>query len=289
MKLFIVVDMEGATGIVNRDQLVPDGKTYAAGCKLLTADVNAAIEGALQAMPSGGDHDIVVGDGHAIMRNVILEDLHPAARLVMGGAANKPLCQCEGIDDTFDAAMFVGFHSRAGTPNGLLAHTFVGRVIHNFYVNGVVMGEAGVDARIVGHFGAPLLMVTGAHELGLEVVDTVGPHVRFVETKQSLGPTGAICLPPSRTKEAIRSAAAEAVGAFLGAPGKFPVTRVDGPVTLSVETHHRDMTEYACVVAGIERTGERTFATTAADMPTAFRTIWKALEYTMREYPDWLR
>jgi D-amino peptidase len=288
MKVYIVADMEGVTGVVSRDQLMAPGVGYAAARKLLTADLNAAIEGLLEGAGDERIDDIIVGDGHATMRNVLLEELHPAARLVIGGAKNKPLCQIEGIDEGVDALMMIGFHSRAGTPRGLLAHTFVGRVIHELTIDGEVMGEVGTDARIAGHFGAPLLLVSGADDLAAEVASTVGSHVRYASVKQSIDTTAAICLTPSRAQAIIRDAAREATAAFVATPEDFPATVASSPVTIEIETHHRVMTEQACIISGIERVGERRFATTADDMPAAFRTIWQGIETTMRDYPDWL-
>ncbi len=103
MRIFISVDMEGATGVVHRDQLTPEGRTYSDARKLLTGDVNAAIEGALREAP---DAVFRVADGHGVMRNIVLEELHDRAELVMGPATweNRPQCQVQGADDSFELA-----------------------------------------------------------------------------------------------------------------------------------------------------------------------------------------
>ena len=204
MKVFIVVDMEGATGVVHREQLMPGGDGYSAGRKLLTQDVNAVIEGVLEAAP---DSTFVVGDGHGIMRNVILEDLHEAAELVIGPAQpeNKPLVQCEGVDETFDLAVMVGFHSKAGT-GGLLAHTFVGSTICSLTMNGREVGEAEADAAILGSFGVPVGLVIGNSDLEDEIREW-NNDCGFVSTKRTLGPTAAVCKPPTKTRSEISAAA----------------------------------------------------------------------------------
>jgi D-amino peptidase len=282
MKIFIAVDMEGATGIVHRDQLGPDGRGYAAGQKLLTADVNAAIEGALRAAPQAR---FVVGDGHGIMRNVLLEDLHPAAELVIGSAqfANKPLCQCEGIDDTFDLGFCVGFHSKAGTPGGLLAHTFIGLIVCSMTLNGRVVGEAEVDAAIMGSFGVPVAMVTGNSDLEPEVREW-HPACEFVSTKRTLGPTAAICKPPQATRTLIADAAERAVRAS----GSWSPYVVSAPVTFGVETYRRETTDKACEIPGVHRTGERSFQVTDTTAAAAFATMWRALTRSMDEPAAWL-
>ena len=195
MRIFISADMEGATGVVHRDQLMPEGKTYAQARKLLTGDVNAAIEGALRA---DGEAEVVVCDGHGVMRNIVLEELHERAQLVIGPASvdNKPLCQSQGCDESFDLAMFVAYHSRAGTRGGLLSHTWIGSAICNFSINDTLVGETAINAAIVGHWGIPVALVTGAHELEVEAGQTLPPGFVFVATKRSYGSTAALCLPP---------------------------------------------------------------------------------------------
>ena len=159
MRVFISADMEGITGIAHGDQLMPGKHGYEAGRTLMTDDVNAAIAGVLLHDP---DATFVVCDGHAVMRNLQLERLHEAAELVIGPAswANKPLCQSQGIDDRFDLALFVGYHSKSGTTPGLLAHTWVGSTICNLSLNGQVVGETALNAAVVGAFGVPVGLVT---------------------------------------------------------------------------------------------------------------------------------
>ncbi len=285
MKVFIVVDMEGATGVVHPDQLMPEGRGYAAAQRWLTGDVNAVIRGILRAEPSS---DIVVGDGHGIMRNVLLDELHHAAQLVMGPArsANKPLCQCEGIDGTFDLGMMVGFHTRAGTEGGLLAHTFVGSTICNMYLNGRVVGEAEVDAAILGSFGVGVGLIVGNSDLEKEIGEWHA-SCPFVSTKRTLGPTAAICRPPSYTAPLIEDAAARAVQQHRREP--FLPYTVNGPVVLAVELYRREMADKAASsIAGIAREGERTISATGDTAARAFGTIWQAITRAQDEAPVWL-
>jgi len=181
LKVFVIVDMEGATGVVHRDQLLPEGRTYEAARWLLTADVNAAIEGVLEVEPGA---EFLVNDGHGVMRNVVLEQLHEQADLILGSAsfANRPLCQCTGVDDSYDLALLVGFHSMAGS-GGLLAHTFVGSTICNFGVNGETVGEVAVDAAVLGAFGIPVGLVVGNDDRSVVALTPAG-QVRW---KRELG------------------------------------------------------------------------------------------------------
>lgn len=279
MKVFIAVDMEGATGVVHHDQLMPDGRGYAAAQRHLTADVQAAIAGILDV-----EHDaqIVVGDGHAIMRNVILDDIHPQASVVCGPArvANKGLCQMEGINDTFDLAMCIGYHSMAGTVGGLLAHTFVGSVVCTWLLNGHAAGEVEVDAAIAGAMGVPMGLVVGNSDLEPEV-RAWHPTVEFVSTKQTLGPTAAICRPPAWTRHAIHAAARRATERALR--GEFMPYDLGEQVEMTIETYRREMTDKAVTVQGVERVDDRRFRCVGATAADAFRLAWCAVTRALEE------
>lgn len=284
MRFFLTIDMEGATGVVHRDQLGPEGRGYSAAQKLLTRDVNAVLNGVLRVDPEA---TFVVGDGHGIMRNVILEDLHERAELVIGSAApeNKPLCQVEGIDDSFDAAVLIGFHSKAGTPGGLLAHTFVGSTICSLTMNGKVVGEAETDAAVLGAYGVPVGLIIGNSDLEPEVREW-NDQCLFYATKRTLGPTAAICKTPTRTTSEIESISAQFATAVRN--GAYSPYRVAGPVDLRVETYRREMTDKACSVEGIQRINERTFSAVGKDATEAFRLMWRGVTRSMDETPAWL-
>lgn len=286
MRIFISADIEGCTGIVHRDQLMPEGKTYAAARKLMTGDINAAIVGALRVDPAA---EFVVCDGHGVMRNILLEELHESAQLVIGPATveNKPLCQVQGCDDSFDLALFTGYHSRAGTPNGLLAHTWVGSTVCNLRINGQVVGEAALNAAVVGTWDIPVGLVVGASELGPECEQTLpGGHV-FVQTKTTYGTTCALCLPPAKTRKLIEDGAEEALKRFKA--GKLKALKPKLPVTIEIEVYRREMADKACRAAGVERTGERTIAVTAARADQAAILAWTAVVRAQDEDPAWLK
>lgn len=291
MKLFVCADMEGATGIVHRDQLLPEGGApYVAGCKLLTADIAAAVEGAV----SEGVTEVVVSEGHAHMRNVNLEDLPAEARLIRGPATwtNKPLCQIAGLDESFDLAFFVGFHSRAGTPRGLLSHTWAGAIVHEITVNGRVFGETAINAAICGGYGVPVGLVCGADDVAREAKEDLG-DVEVAVTKKALGFNIAECWSPKATLPAIRMAAARAVRRHReGAFRPFvPEGRAASPAFVAeLETHRREMVERMLLtVPGLERIGERRVRTVAADVRDALSTLWHGVTEAFHEPAGWLR
>lgn len=274
MNVFICADMEGITGVVHREQLMPDGKQYAAACGWMTRDINAAIEGVLSQAPEA---TFLVNDGHAVMRNVLLDQLHPRAELIVGPATwvNKPLCQTTGVDGSFDLMLCVGHHTRSGTPHGLLSHTWSGRVVRDFWINGQIVGEIALNSATAGAFGVPCGLVTGTDRLLVEATETLPPNVVGVAVKRTLGPTAAICKPPSVTEGLIAEGAAEAVRRLRA--GQLAPLVPQGPVTMEVETYRREMTEKALRAPHMERTGEARFKTVAPDAALAAERMWHAV------------
>ncbi len=300
MKLFICADMEGATGVVHRDQLVPEGgAAYHAACKLLTGDVVAAIDGAMDA----GVTEVVISEGHAHMRNIVLEDLPACARLVRGPASwtQKPLCQIAGLDDSFDLAFFLGFHSRAGTrlpvgpeagfptaanrPGGLLSHTWAGAIVHELRIDGRIVGETAINAAICADVGVPVGMVVGADDLVREARADLGEDVELVATKVALGFNLAECWGPKHTWPAIRSAAKRAVERQRRAPA---VLRPAAPCVAELDTHRREMADKMALVPGLQRVGERTVRVSAPDASRALATLWHGVTEAFKEPAAWL-
>lgn len=289
MKVYICADMEGATGIVHRDQLLPEGgPAYAAGCALLTGDVLAACEGALAA----GATEILISEGHAHMRNIAIEALPPQARLVRGPAQwpQKPLCQLALIDGTYDVALFLGFHSRAGTPGGLLSHTWAGAIVHEITVNGRVVGETAINALICGAHDVPVGLVAGADDLCREAQADLADNgpVRFVCTKQALGVNLAACHGPKQTGPALRAAAEGACRD--AAAGRLTPLRTAAPAVASLETHRREMADRMMLATpGLRRDGPRRVVAEAARVDEALSTLWRAVTEAFHEPQAWLR
>ncbi len=285
MKLFVCADMEGATGIVHRDQLVPEGgEAYRAGCRLLTGDLAAVVEGAMDA----GVTEVVVSEGHAHMRNLLLEDLPPGVRVVRGPAAwaQKPLCQVSGLDDSVDLAFFVGFHSRAGTPGGLLSHTWAGAIVHEIRLHGRPVGETALNAALCGDHGVPVALVAGADDLVREARADLGDDVEGVITKLARGFNLAECWGPRHTGPLLREAARRAVERHRAAPR--PVYRPGTPVVAELDTHRREMADRMRLVPGLTRVGERTLRAEGPDASHVLGTLWQGITEAFREPAAWL-
>jgi D-amino peptidase len=281
MKIFVSVDMEGATGIVHREQLVPGGEDYERARKLLMGDVNAAIEGAV----AGGATELLVNDAHGTMRNLLIEDLHEAAELISGPWTNKPLCQSEGIDESYGLGFFVGYHSRSNTAGGLLSHTWVGKVIHGILINGAVSGETAINAGVLGAHGVGVGLVTGGDDLVTEAAEIV-PGALAVSVKTPLGLTGARCRPPARTTRDIREAAREAVTrAKRDGDEAFPPVVYPEPVDFRIQLHTWQMTERAAKWEKVERTDEREVRVLEDSFVEAAKRAWQTIEFLLAEEP----
>ena len=154
MKVFLSTDMEGTAGVVDWAQCVGDGPEAAAGRRLLLAEVNAAIDGAI----AGGATEIVVNDSHSTMRNLPPAELRGQASYIAG--SHKPLYMMQGLDDSFAACLFISYHGSVGAPAGL-SHTYNPRAVVEVQLDGTVTGEAGINALVAAHYGVPVLLVTG--------------------------------------------------------------------------------------------------------------------------------
>lgn len=282
MKIFLAVDMEGITGVVHHDQLSAEGRGYAAAQRLLMSDIYAVLDGIQRVYP---DATVRIGDGHATMRNVIVDDLPPNVELVVGPARpdNKPLCQLEGLDSSFSLMMQIGYHSKAGTPRGLLAHTYVGSLVSSWCLNGDEVGEITMNTAVANSYGVPVCFVSGNSDLESEAASLPGAPV-FVSTKTVLGPTAAICLPPSATRIRIREGVEQALrSAWL------PVGSHSGDTVLDVTTYRREQAERGARAAGVELIGDRTMRVTSASAAEAFRMMWQACTMALEEQHIWLQ
>ncbi|HEU4327708.1 MAG TPA: M55 family metallopeptidase [Roseiflexaceae bacterium] len=244
MRVYISADMEGASGVVHAAQTAPDAPEYARACELMIGDVNAAIEGAL----AGGATYVLVNDSHWNMRNLRLEQLHPAAELISG--TPKPFSMVQGLDASFDAAFFVGYHGMAGSSPATIDHTYTEDSIYRVTIGGRVVGELGINALFAGHHGVPVTLVTGDQTLAAEARALLG-EVVAVEVKEAYSRSAARCLPLEESRRRIHEGARQAL-ASRGQP-----LRPEPPVTLLVEFMKSSQADMAALLPGSERVGPR--------------------------------
>jgi D-amino peptidase len=193
MKVFVSVDMEGVTGITDPEDVLPDRADYQRGRVFMTGDANAAIRGAYD----GGATEVLVNDSHWTMRNLLLEQLDPRARLIKG--LQKPMCMVQGLDASFDAAVFVGYHSCAGTEHGVLNHTLLGKEVQNLLLDGEPIGETRLNALIAGELGVPVAFVAGDDTVCREAQAVLGADLPTFAVKDGIDMLVACCLHPEVT------------------------------------------------------------------------------------------
>lgn len=262
MKILIAADMEGITGVVHADQTNPSHAEYGRFRKLMTGDVNAAIAGVC----AGGADEVIVSDGHWDGRNILIEELDQRARLNSGTPA--PLSMVQGVDSGVDGVIFIGYHARVGTPEATLDHTWSGARVAGVWLNDAPIGEIGMNAAICGHFGVPVLMISGDQNACAEAIALLGA-VETAVVKQATGRTAAECLPPEISGRLIREAAERAVRRL--ASGQAPAAFCPRPpITIAVEFIRSDMADAASLLPGAQRAGKR-LAYTAGDILTAHR------------------
>ncbi len=267
MRVYISVDMEGIAGISHHRPTSRGDAGYPAACELMTGEANAAIEGALAA----GAAEILVNDSHGGMYNLLPTLLNPAARLLQGQKAWSMVAGAlpgPGGAPSFDVALFVGYHARAGHPTGTIAHTFSDVPVET-RLNGRPTGEYGVNALILGAWGIPVGLVAGDDALA-EEVEAWLPWAERIVVKEAHGTSGAASLHPSRAHDLIRAGATRAVRR-AGAGGDLGLLEVDRPAVIEVD-HRRGLeADYAALQPGSERVGDRTVVYRSDDPVTAYR------------------
>jgi len=268
MKILIAVDMEGITGVVNFDQVTPTHSEYDRFRRLMTADVNAAVRGAFAA----GADEVIVSDGHWDGTNILIELLDGRASLNSG--TPRPYSMIEGIDTGIDGVLFVGYHARAGTPDAILDHTWSSSRVNNLWLapaggSAQPMGEIGLNGAVCGHFGAPVLMISGDQSACAEAA-AIFPGIVTAVVKQARGRTAAQCLHPTESVELIEQSAARGVDHLLSEPPPKPF-RLEPPVTVTVEFVKSEMADAASLMPGASRAEGRCVTFVARDMPEAYR------------------
>jgi D-amino peptidase len=254
MKAFVSVDMEGVSGLTDPAEMRAGGRGYERGCELMTDDANAAVAGAYAA----GATEVAVTDAHGTGRNLRVDLIDRRCTLARG--PYKPMRMGEGLDSSFDAALFVGYHARAGTPDGVLNHTWMGREILNVHLNGEVAGEIRLMAAFAGSYGVPVALVTGDAAACAEAEELLG-DIETVAVKAGSDRYAARLVPPARAQEQITEAASRAVKSL----GRFEPYVVPAPYTLGIEWASTAIARSCAVIPGVRLAGPRTTEFTTGD------------------------
>ena len=253
--------MEGISSIVSWDEVDRNHSEYAYARKIMASDLNAAIEGALEA----GAKEIVVSDAHGGMRNLRPEEVHEAAYLIRGSP--KPNSMMEGIKEGFDAAMYVGYHSMKGTQNGVCAHTISGSAVQGVWINGRETGEFGLNSALAGRYGVPSVFLAGDYAATVEAEAFV-PGITTAAVKWAVGRYGAKCLHPNKAAELIKKQAKKALSI------EFPAPRVvDSPVEVKVKLASSTMADVSSLIPSLERVDGTTMKGVYDDYQTAVNAL----------------
>jgi len=205
MKIYIVADFEGGCSLVGRpgEEIIPGTPQYEFAQRIVTGEVNAAAEGALES----GATEIIVNDAHDGGVNLLYEELHPEAKVLLGVPRTRRFL---GLDETFSGVFFIAYHPMSGTERGVLDHTYSSEEIQNMWLNDIRVGEIGMDAAVAGALGVPVVLVT-SDRAGTEEAKALLGDVEVVAVKEGLGRNCAISLHPAKARQFIREAAKRAL------------------------------------------------------------------------------
>ncbi len=268
MKVFIISDMEGVAGIVKFDQVAGGKPMYEEGRRLYTEEINAAVRGAR----SAGATEIVVMDCHGAggpwnFNSLVPELLDPSCEYVVQTHWTE---YTEFLEQGCDAALFVAMHAMAGTADGVMCHTVSGTSWTNLRFNGTLVGETGINAALCGHWGCPVLLVTGDEAVCREARALLGDGLTTVAVKRGLGRYSARQLPALRARELIEEGAARALKDLRAVkpydPGRPCEIEVEFAVPDALD-EHRNKT-------GVEILDSRRLVSRADDWWTAWKQFY---------------
>lgn len=268
VRVLIMSDMEGVSGIVVWDQVNGGAAMFEEGRHLYTEEINAAVRGAKAA----GATEIVVVDCHGAgqgwtFNSLIPDKIHPDCEWV----AHHGWGRYEDMWKTgCDACLLIGMHARNGTPDGVLCHTISSAQYRNLWFNDDLVGETGVNAALNGAYGVPIALVTGDAAVCREAKELLGDALPTVAVKQGLSRFSARQLPPVRARQLIEDAARDALTDLTRVKPYVP----DAPTTIKIELGSVDKLAEFKGRHGVEITGPVTVESRAKDWLTAWNQFW---------------
>jgi D-amino peptidase len=265
VRVHVISDMEGVSGIVKWEQVSGGEAMYEEGRRLYTEEINAAVRGA----KAGGATEIVVMDCHGAgkgwsFNSLIPDRLDPACEYVVQEEWTE---YTKFLEQGCDAALFVGMHAMAGTPRGVMNHTVSGQAWRNLWFNGTLVGETGINAALCGNWACPVLLVTGDSAVCDEARRLLGSGLTTVRVKEGLGRFGARQIPPVRARELIEEGAKTALQR-LDAVAPYDPGR---PCTIEVELTTTDAAREFIRKPAVEQVDPRRIRVTADDWWTAWQ------------------
>lgn len=260
LKIYISADMEGIGGVVTGEQLGPSGFEYAKAREYMTEEVLAAIAAAREA----GATEIVVSDSHGNFQNLLLDRLPKDVSVIRGGP--RPLSMMQGIDETFDAVLFIGYHSGTTNPAGVRAHTISSARLADVRINGRSVPESALNAAIAGHFRVPVVMISGDDAAVAEAQKIIG-ELEGAVVKEAYGFHSAKTMTP----EAARERVAAAVRRALQTRQRFLPTTTKTPVELEIQFKNYRPAEILAFLPNVQRIDAHAVRFVAKDILEAAR------------------
>jgi D-amino peptidase len=268
LKIYLSADMEGLAGVVSDEQLSPSGFEYQRFRQIMTDEVNTAIEAAFAA----GATEILVSDSHGNGQNLLIEQLPDNVQVIRSWP--RPLAMMSGIDESFDGAIFIGYHTSTDNTAGVRAHTMSSARVTSLKLNGRAVPEAGFNAAIAGHFNVPVIMISGDDAIVEEAGKVIGDFEGAV-VKHALGFHSARTLTPN----AARAVIAEKVTAAMNRIDDFKPYRLEGPITVDLRLKNYRPVELLDYLPMVERLDSHTIRYVAKDMIEASNFMIFALGY----------
>lgn len=269
LKIYISADMEGVVGVVTGEQLGPGGFEYQRFREFMTNEVLAAVEAAFEA----GATEILVSDSHGNGQNILIEKLPKNVQVVRSWP--RPLMMMQGIDETFDGVIFLGYHSSTTNPEGVRAHTLSSAHLADVRLNGISMPEAGINAAIAGHFGVPVIMISGDDAIVKEAQKLLG-DIEGAVVKWAYSFHSARTLTPEAAYELIREKVKKAIARIED----FKPYRLKTPIQLDVRFKNYRPSEVLSYLPIVERTDSHSIRFVGKDMIEISRFLEFVLNYS---------
>jgi len=274
IKIYISADMEGVAGAVTGDQLSPGGFEYERFREFMTAEVNAAIDAARAA----GATEILVSDSHGNGQNILIDQMPNDVMIVRSWP--RELSMMEGIDETFDGVIFIGYHASTSNSRGVRAHTMSSANVTELRLNGKTMSEGSMNAAIAGHFGVPVIMISGDDVAVAETQVIVGDMEGAV-VKWAKGFHSAQTMTPEAAREVIRTRAASAVSRI----DEFEPYVLETPIEVELSLKHYQPVELLAYLKNVERIDSHTIRYMAEDMIDVSKFLTFVLDYSVDLQP----
>ncbi|CAH2212724.1 M55 family metallopeptidase [Tepidibacter aestuarii] len=260
MKIYISADIEGISGVVNNTHTSQDGYDYNRARRLMTNEVNAVVKG----LKATGGREILVNDSHGPMTNIIIEELDEDVKLISGN--KKLLGMMEGIDKTYDAAIFIGYHARHNT-SGVLSHSYHGAVVSEVKLNGNAIGEFEFNSLVAGYFDIPVVLVSGDDILSKQV-KTFNEDIESVIVKRAHSRYTAECIHPKKVYKILEEKISETISKKLDI---IKPCKIEGKVELEVAFMNNGMAESTLFIPGVEIVSPNRVKYTAKDIIEAYK------------------